>query len=206
VDEERASALQVTEEQPDQSDPSSSLKGHGEKTARTLAHTTQGTESNPPSEVEQDSTETASHDNAEVIPERAILPERQARERFTSLLAQIAEEPEFSEADRSIGNYQFQDEEWDSWTRSAGQVEREDEFDEDTESESESDEPEVTRTTTVKGRAASKPPSRSGALPKPNSNKSKVAGKSKRKHKDLVTDSDSASDSEQRECPYMETL
>jgi hypothetical protein len=43
------------------------------------------------------------------------------------MLAEIAEQPEFDDADRSIGNYDFHDEEWDSWK--AGPVECEDEFD-----------------------------------------------------------------------------
>jgi len=205
VDEEQAAAsacqeVQVTEEQPGMT---SSLKGRSRKTvpgqekAPTQAiRATEGTKKDPPSKVKA-----VEQDMAETVPDSDIvLPERRARARFTTLLANITEEAEVLEADRSIGNYQFEDEEWDLWR--AGPVERDDEFEED--DSDESDDSDGTKRTA--GRAASKPPSHVGAPSKPNPKKSKVAGKSKRKRED--PDSDSAdSDSEQREsgeCLCME--
>jgi hypothetical protein len=60
-------------------------------------------------------------DDAEITSE---LPERRARVTFNTMLAQIVEQPEIEETDRSIGNYEFQDGEWDLWK--AGLDEHED--------------------------------------------------------------------------------
>jgi hypothetical protein len=76
---------------------------------------TRRTNKTPVKEVEQDPAELVPDHSVNVIPSQTILPERPARERFTALLAKIVEEkPEIEEADRSIGNYEFHDEEWNS--------------------------------------------------------------------------------------------
>jgi hypothetical protein len=165
-------------------------------------HATQGIQKNPLTNVEQDLAEPASNNDTEVVPEQVVLPERQARGRFTAMLAEIAEQPEFDDADRSIGNYDFHDEEWDSWK--AGPVECEDEFDSEDESDnSESDETGSIVTMIRANRAPTKPPSRQSsvdAFSKP-ANKLKAARGSKRKCKDLNHDLDGDSDLEpQSEC------
>jgi hypothetical protein len=90
-----------------------------------------GPDKNLPAKDKQDLPETAPENDIGVFSK---LPERRAREGFMSLLSQIAEEPDFSEADRSIGMYDCRDEEWESWK--TGPKEYEDEYDSDVGSDS----------------------------------------------------------------------
>jgi hypothetical protein len=137
-------------------------------------------------EDKQDFPETVPDDNVEV---KSMVPERRAREGFTALLAQIVEEPEFSDADRSIGNYQFQDEEWEKWK--AGPGEPKDEY----EVGSDSDGTQSVATTST--RFPEQPLGRHASikkLSKPQTGKTKatgLTGGSKRKYLNLDLDSDS---------------
>ena len=156
---------------------------------------TRRTNKTPVKEVEQDPAELVPDHGVDVVPSQSILPERSARQGFTALLAKIVEEePEIEEADRSIGNYEFHDEEWDSWK--AGPVEFEDEFEDDVcdDSNSESDETRsimslMSATRTKGSRTLTKPRSRHAS-----STKKPKAGGKKRKHKDPSPDLDSDSD------------
>ncbi|KAF8229918.1 hypothetical protein L208DRAFT_1378718 [Tricholoma matsutake] len=93
------------------------------------------------------------------------------------LLAQIAEEPEFSEVDRSIGNFELPEEEWEEWKAGPGQPK--DEYDLEEEDSKESDTQSIV-----------------GMLPKPSKNKKKAAVLLKRKHEDLDRGSDDDSEPE----------
>jgi hypothetical protein len=115
------------------------------------------------------------------------------------MLAQIAEEPEFDEADRSIGNYEFHDEEWESWK--VGPDEYEDEY----EDGSDSDGTQSTRIPKPSlGRHGNKKPS------KPRKGKTKAAtGRSKKRCQDLDSDDtelDSGSESEVVEGEHVVSL
>jgi hypothetical protein len=142
--------------------------------------------------------------DVETAPENDIgsfpkLPERQARQGFMSLLSQIAEEPEFSEADRSIGVYECHDEEWESWKN--GPKEYEDEYDSDVGSDSDGTQSVATVVTAKlpRGRHAS-----ISKLSKLHTSKAKAmapTGGSKRKRRDLSEDrlDDAESESEEGE-------
>lgn len=192
-------------------EPSSKLMSLGEKKVQAApVRTTQGTsqvcttKTSPP-EVEQDSAKNTPDDDVKEIPNpnpvSSVRPERQARGRFLSMLAEIAEEPKIHDADRTIGGSELPDDKWDLWK--AGPGERDDEF-EDSDSDSESDETRSIASTMTAARTATKLLSRNGALPtKPCTKKTKAAGKSKRKYKDLdpESQSDDSDDTEpRREC------
>jgi hypothetical protein len=115
-------------------------------------------------------------DDIEDISKR---PERQAREGFTTMLAQIVEESEFDEADRTIGNYEFRDKEWESWK--AGLV-RLDECDNEYDVGSDSDSDGIQSVAT----AGTKP--QTGKSHKTKA--TRASRGSKRKHRDLDLDSD----------------
>jgi hypothetical protein len=153
---------------------------------------TQGADKTLSTTDKQDLPETVPDENIEAIPE---LPERQSREGFTvtTMLARIAEEPEINEADRSIGNYQLQDSEWESWK--AGPGIHEDEY----EVESESDEARSIATATTNTRFVKPPVGRHESinkLSKCQTGKTKATGGSKRKHQDLDIDLDADTDSD----------
>jgi hypothetical protein len=177
----------------------------GQEKVQSTSRRTRRTNKTPVKEVEQDLAELAPDHGVNVIPNQTILPERAARERFTTLLAKIVEEePEIEEADRSIGNYEFHDEEWDSWK--AGPVELEDEFEDDVcdDSDSESDETRsimslMSATRTKASRTLTKPRSRHES-----STKKPKAGGKRRKHKDPSPDLDSDSDGDSE--PQRERL
>jgi hypothetical protein len=161
----RNSSVPVEEEQigaptKEQSDPLTKPRGHGKKTAlghqrqveTTPTRTTRNTKKNPPAkvkaaevkaaevkaaEVKGDQAEAAPDGEDAVVLEPDVLPERPGRKRFTTLLAQIAEEPEFSEADRSIGNFELPEQEWENWKAGPGQLK--DEYDSEEDSSEESD-------------------------------------------------------------------
>lgn len=103
-----------------------------------------------------------------------------------SLLNKIVEdEAESGDADRSVGNFEFHDDdEWNSWKM--GPAHHEDEFEPvepEDESTSESDETRSIMSARAAGRAATKPPSQSsrvGAPPKPRTKKPKAAGRKRK--------------------------
>lgn len=139
----------------------------------------------------------------EVVLKPDVLPEKPGWKCFMKLLAQIAKEPEFSEGDRSTGNFELPDEEWEEWKARPGQ--HKDEYEE--EDSEESDTQSIVTATTTASRA-SKPPSGPhvsvSVLPKPGNNKMKAAGRSKRKHEDLDCGSDGDSEPEaESECPTV---
>jgi hypothetical protein len=207
-DHSKNTALAALPQEKDQSD---------QEVQATPMRTTRVTKKNLSLEAEAE----AGIDEVEIIPKQRVLPERPARQRFKTMLAnltEIAEEAEFNEADRSIGGYDLHDEEWDSWK--AGVANPEDEFEEpgdnesrpskdESDSDSDSDDQSVmTSTTASRMVKPAKPPSRESrcgsvdarARTKP---KPKAAGKSKatkRKYEKQL-DSDSDDDSKlQREC------
>ena len=105
------------------------------------------------------------------------------------MLAQIAEEPEFDEADRSIGNYNIQDNEWESWK--AGPAEYDDEYEVGLGSDSDGSHGTQSAATTAGTGFTRLPPWRRNKLSKPQTVKTKAAGGLKRKHLDQNIDSES---------------
>lgn len=140
--------------------------------------------------------ETAPDDDTEDIPR----PERRSREGFTAILTQIVEEAEFDEADKSIGNYECRDSEWESWK--AGPAGYGDEYEASFGSASDSDEAQSVATAATNTRFT-KPPlasERHASITKLTKLQTKATrtGGSKRKHQDLDVDSngDTEPDSE----------
>jgi hypothetical protein len=159
--------------------------------AGTMAHMTQGADNSLSDADKNLSAEDEQDDNVNAVHK---LPERRAREGFTAILAQIAEEPDFDEADRSIGHYAFHDEEWESWK--AGPGERDDEYEVGGDSDSDGAQ---SNATTIAGTKLPVPPWRRPSVSKPPKHqigKTKVAGGSKRKRLYLDSDDDTESDSE----------
>ena len=152
--------------------------------APTSTHMTQSAEKSLSAEDKQDLPETASDSNAEEVSK---LPERRAQEGFTAMLAQIAEEPEFDEADRSIGNYDFHDEEWESWK--AGPAKYEDEYEGGAGGHGSKSDGTQSVATATGTRTVRLPPWRRNKLSKPQTSKPKAAGV-KRKHWDWDLNSD----------------
>ena len=170
----------------------------------TGTHMTQGASKNPLTEDKQDLSESETASPAS----ESRLPERQARAGFTTTLAKIVEleEPKVDEADRSIGNYEFHDEEWESWKAGPDNLNYEDEYEVGTVgSGSDSDETQSLALTTASAstRFSKLPPGprRHTSISKsfkPHAGKTKATGGSKRKRQDLDvnSDSDTESDSE----------
>ena len=143
---------------------------------------TQGASKTPsaqPAETTPEPAGTAPDDNVEAIPK---FPERQSQGGFTTtMLARIAEEPEINEADRSIGDYQLHDSEWESWK--AGPGIHEDEY--EPEAKSESDSARSIVTATINTRFVKPPLGRHESinkLSKHQTGKTKAPGGSKRKY------------------------
>jgi hypothetical protein len=137
------------------------------------------------------------------------LPERRARKGFTAMLAQIAEELKFNKADKSIGNYEFPDLEWESWN--VGPDEYKDEYEVGPRSDSDhlNNAQSVAMTTT--STRFTKSPLSGGQhasiskLSKLQTGKMKVTGGLKRKHQDVNSDGETEPDSTKSEVKCEET-
>ena len=139
-------------------------------------------------EPQPDLTETESNSDMQVNSKR---PERRAHEGFTAMLAQIAEEPEYSEADRSIGDYNFHNEEWELWK--SGPERCDDEYEVASASDSDDETQSLATAATLAANTRLPPGRHTSKLSK--SRISKTKG-SKRKHRDLDPDSDDDAESD----------
>jgi hypothetical protein len=142
---------------------------------------------------------------------QAVLPERQARGRHgysNTMLSQIVEEPEYGDADRTIGNREVPDEKWHNWK--AGPVECEDEFEseddisDESDSESDSESGETKSIRSASRKKATRPLTKARSRQASSTSKSKPRG-SKRRQRDLSeSESDNDGGSEpQRKRPTL---
>ena len=137
---------------------------------------------------------------AESTPKASARPKRNAKAEFMAMLSQIAEEPDFNEGDRTIGNYQWHDNEWQEWTL-GGKVDG-DEYEEDGMGDDDDLETSTTTSTVSRATGYASAPHIASAKPKcrPASNsKTKGGGKLKRKQDEDQEDSDSESDQDDGE-------
>ena len=181
--------------------------------APTDMHVTQGANTDGDADLSADENvekkafpEPAPDDDTEVALSEPELPERQARMGFKAMLTQIAEDTEFDEADRTVGNYKFNDEEWESWK--AGLYEFEDESEVGSDSESDGTQTQSVATKQPKGRHSK----HSERWPQTQTRKGKAMTRrgSKRKpdlHSDTDTSgSESEEEGERRACCLFRRL
>ena len=114
-------------------------KGSAAETASasTDAHVTQGANTDLSADEKEEFPKLAPDDDTgeAFSSSEPKLPERRACMGFKAMLHQIAEDTEFDEADRTIGNNKFNDEEWESWKAGLYEFEDESEFGSDSESD-----------------------------------------------------------------------
>ena len=138
---------------------------------------------------------------------QAVLPEQQAQGCHgysNTMLSQIVEKPEYSDADRTIGNCEVPDEKWHNWK--AGPVECEDEFESEddisNESDSESGETKSIRSATKK--KATRPLTKVRSQQASSTSKSKPRGLKRRQRNLSESESDNDGGSEpQHKCPTL---
>ena len=118
-------------------------------------------------------------------------PKRRAHKGFMAILAQIAKEPEYSEADRSIGDYNLHNEEWELWK--SGPERCDDEYEVASASDSDDETQSLATAATLAANMRLPPERHTSKLSKSQISKTKEL---KRKHRDLDPDSDDDAESD----------